>query len=142
MEFLTYPGHKIINNQISLSQGELTSLPLPSRSPSSSCLPPPSPDDKDAQTNGTTSLIYHVCQDMIPGVIPAHVGPDDEEVQEGGDKEPQGQVGGQQGQQGARRRRRGGPETMEVLGNIAKDALIIMEVMGCHRIRPNITTSS
>ena len=37
---------------------------------------------------------------MIPGVIPAHVGPDNEEVQEGGDKEPQGQVGGQQRQQG------------------------------------------
>ena len=102
MEFLIYPGHKIINNQISLSQRELTSLPLPSRSPSSSCLPPPSPDDKDAQSNETMSLIYHVGQDMIPGVIPAHVGPDNKEVQEGGDEEPQGKVGRQQGQQDVR----------------------------------------
>ena len=33
---------------------------------------------------------------------PSHVGPDNEEVQEGGDEEPQGQVGGQQRQQGIR----------------------------------------
>ena len=48
------------------------------------------------------SVIYHVGQDMIPGVIPAHVGPDNGEVKEGGDEEHQGQVGGQQGQQGVR----------------------------------------
>ena len=35
-------------------------------------------------------------------MIPAHVGPDDEEVQEGGDEEPQGEVAGQQRQQGVR----------------------------------------
>ena len=39
---------------------------------------------------------------MFPGVEPAHVGPDDEKVQEGGDKEPQGEVAGQQRQQGVR----------------------------------------